>query len=279
MMERRIPRLLGLNAEPTAGLNWFLVALPFVLLVFVYFFASHARLSQNPEDKLLPSAGKMAQAVKQYVWTEDRSSGEYLMVGDTVSSLRRLVVGVGSAAVFGLFIGLNIGLFPGFRAFGNSFVKFLSIIPPLAILPILFIAFGVGEVGKVMLIFLGTVFLIARDVTLTVESIPREQIVKALTLGASGTQTAYRIILPQVMPRLVNTVRLSLGPAWLFLIASEAIASTDGLGYRIFLVRRYLAMDLIIPLVFWITFLGFFMDLVLRKFTEWKYSWYVQSNK
>jgi NitT/TauT family transport system permease protein len=201
------------------------------------------------------------------------------MVGDTVSSLRRLVVGVGSAAVFGLFIGLNIGLFPGFRAFGNSFVKFLSIIPPLAILPILFIAFGVGEVGKVMLIFLGTVFLIARDVTLTVESIPREQIVKALTLGASGTQTAYRIILPQVMPRLVNTVRLSLGPAWLFLIASEAIASTDGLGYRIFLVRRYLAMDLIIPLVFWITFLGFFMDLVLRKFTEWKYSWYVQSNK
>ena len=201
------------------------------------------------------------------------------MVRDTVSSLCRLLIGVGAAAIVGLLAGLNLGLFPGFRTLGNSFVKFLSIIPPLAILPILFIVFGVGEVGKVMLIFLGTVFLITRDITLTVGSIPREQTIKALTLGASGTQVAYQIILPQVMPRLINTVRLSLGPAWLFLIASEAIASTDGLGYRIFLVRRYLSMDLIIPLVFWITFLGFSMDLVLRKFVDWKYPWYVKADE
>jgi NitT/TauT family transport system permease protein len=59
----------------------------------------------------------------------------------------------------------------------------------------------------------------------------------------------YRVILPQVMPRLLDAVRISLGAAWLFLIAAEAIASTDGLGYRIFLVRRYLAMDVIIPYV------------------------------
>jgi NitT/TauT family transport system permease protein len=278
-MSRKISRLIGLHAEPTPALNWSLAAVPFIILVAAYFFASHMRLAENPEDKLLPSAGKMAQAVKQYVWMEDRSTGGHLMVKDTVSSLRRLTIGVGMAAVSGLFIGLNLGLFPGFRAFGGSFVKFLSIIPPLAILPILFISFGVGEVGKIMLIFLGTVFLIARDIALTVESIPREQTIKALTLGASGTQTAYEIILPQIMPRLLNTVRLSLGPAWLFLIASEAIASTDGLGYRIFLVRRYLSMDLIIPLVFWITFLGFVMDLFLRKFTEWKYSWYVKSTR
>ena len=62
-------------------------------------------------------------------------------------------------------------------------------------------------------------------------------------------QVVYRVILPQVMPRLLDAVRISLGAAWLFLIAAEAIASTDGLGYRIFLVRRYLAMDVIIPYV------------------------------
>ncbi len=113
--------------------------------------------------------------------------------------------------------------------------------------------------------------------TNSLEGLPREQIIKALTLGASGVQTAYEIILPQVMPKLINTMRLSLGPAWLFLIAAEAIASTDGLGYRIFLVRRYLSMDLIIPLVFWITFLGFSMDLALRKYVEWMHPWYVKS--
>jgi NitT/TauT family transport system permease protein len=84
----------------------------------------------------------------------------------------------------------------------------------------------------------------------------------------------YRIVLPQIIPRLIHTVRISLGPAWLFLIASEAISSTSDLGYRIFLVRRYLAMDIIIPYVLWITFLGFLMDLILSRFVEWRYPWY-----
>ena len=59
-------------------------------------------------------------------------------------------------------------------------------------------------------------------------------------------------------------MRLSMGSAWLFLIAAEAIASTEGLGYRIFLVRRYLAMDVILPYVVWITLLAVFADLALR---------------
>ena len=52
-------------------------------------------------------------------------------------------------------------------------------------------------------------------------------------------------------------MRLGLGPAWIFLISAEAIASTGGLGYRIFLVRRYLAMDVILPYVAWITLLAY----------------------
>ncbi len=61
------------------------------------------------------------------------------------------------------------------------------------------------------------------------------------------------MVLPQIWPRLIDSLRLTLGSAWLFLIAAEAIASTEGLGYRIFLVRRYLAMDVILPYVVWIT--------------------------
>ncbi|MEL7184302.1 MAG: ABC transporter permease subunit, partial [Pseudomonadota bacterium] len=73
-----------------------------------------------------------------------------------------------------------------------------------------------------------------------------------------------RVALPQVLPRLIQSIRLSLGPAWLFLIAAEAIASDLGLGYRIFLVRRFLAMDVILTYVLWITALAFLMDLFLR---------------
>ncbi len=64
-------------------------------------------------------------------------------------------------------------------------------------------------------------------------------IIKAETLGASVWQMVTRLVLPQVLPHLITSLRLSLVPAWIFLISAEAIASTSGLGYRIFLVRRY----------------------------------------
>ncbi|MFC1855197.1 ABC transporter permease [Thermodesulfobacteriota bacterium] len=275
----KIPRLFGLHAKPSPRLKRFLSILPFILLLGVYLIASHARLKENPSDKLLPSPLKMVKAVKRMAFTEDKRSGDYLMLKDTTSSLRRIGIGVSLAAVLGLLVGLHLGLLPGLRSTFLTFITFLSIIPPLSILPIIFITFGVGELAKVMLIFLGTVFLISRDLTIAVRAIPKEQITKALTLGASEFQVIYRIIMPQIIPRLIDTTRLSLGAAWLFLIASEAVASTDGLGYRIFLVRRYLAMDVIIPYVIWITFIGYTLDWILRKTISLKYSWYLESKE
>jgi ABC-type proline/glycine betaine transport system permease subunit len=139
----------------------------------------------------------------------------------------------------------------------RTFVAVLSMIPPLAILPILFIVFGLGELSKVVLIVIGITPFLIRDMSQRTVDIPRELIVKAETLGASSLVIALRVALPQIMPRLIQAVRLSLGPAWLFLIAAEAIASDLGLGYRIFLVRRYLAMDVILTYVIWITLLAF----------------------
>jgi NitT/TauT family transport system permease protein len=146
-------------------------------------------------------------------------------------------------------------------------------IPPLAILPILFIVAGLGELAKVLLIIIGVAPIIVRDLALRTAELPREQMIKAQTLGASSWQLIVRVVLPQMWPRLIDALRLSLGSAWLFLIASEAIASTEGLGYRIFLVRRYLAMDVILPYVAWITFLAFAMDALLRLVRAKAFPW------
>ncbi|MBU0500351.1 MAG: ABC transporter permease subunit [Gammaproteobacteria bacterium] len=231
--------------------------------------------SRRANDKLLPTPAQMVEAVDRMAFQQDRRTGSYPMARDTVSSLKRLLIGVTLAASAGLLLGLNMGLFPGMSATLNPFVTFLSMIPPLAILPILFISFGVDELAKVMLIFIGLFPLITRDIQLAVRKLPGEQITKALTLGASQLELAYRIVLPQILPRLIETVRLSLGAAWLFLIAAEAIAADDGLGYRIFLVRRYLAMDVILPYVLWITLLGYGMDLLLRYLLRWGFPWYI----
>jgi NitT/TauT family transport system permease protein len=270
----RLPTFFGVHATPPLWLARSLAIAPFVLLIVVYLTASHLRLAENPDDKILPAFEQMAAAVDRLAFTRDERSGELVMLQDTLSSLKRLALGIGLAALVGLLLGMNMALFPGMGITLIGVVTFISIIPPLAVLPILFITFGVDELAKVMLIFLGTFALITRDIYGTVKGMPQEQLTKALTLGASQLQLVYRVVLPQIVPRLIDTVRLSLGAGWLFLIASEAIASTDGLGYRIFLVRRYLAMDVIIPYVLWITLLGFTFDWSLRQIVRRRYRWY-----
>lgn len=272
-------QLFGIHARPRGAVRFLLIALPFVLVVVLYLIASHYRHIDNPGDKLLPTVTQMADSVGRMAFEADPRTGTYLMLQDTLASLLRLALGVLLAAAVGLWLGLNMGIFPGLRETSLSFITFVSMIPPLAILPILFIAFGVDELAKVMLIFIGLFPVLTRDVYLAVRRIPREQITKALTLGASHLSLTYGIVLPQILPRLVEALRLSLGAAWLFLIAAEAIAATEGLGYRIFLVRRYLAMDVILPYVLWITVLGYFIDLGLRQLLRKAFLWYVAGEK
>jgi NitT/TauT family transport system permease protein len=279
MVLARIPRIFGLHAQPRGATRGLLIALPFVLAIALYLFFSHQRHLENPGDKLLPAVSQMVDSVERMAFQQDSRSGSYLMLRDTLASLTRLAMGVSLAAIVGLWLGLNMGMFPGLREMSLSFVTFVSMIPPLAILPILFITFGIDELAKVMLIFIGLFPVLTRDVYLAVRRIPREQVTKALTLGASHLSLTYQIVLPQVLPRLVEALRLSLGAAWLFLIAAEAIASTEGLGYRIFLVRRYLAMDVILPYVLWITLLGYLVDLGLRQLLRKAFPWYVAGEK
>ena len=262
-----------INRQPGIVMKTLLIGLPFVLAFIAYSVASAIRLEANPSDKLLPSPSTIAATAERLFTEPDRRSEKVLLWYDTVASLTRLALGVGIAAALATIIGLLIGLLPHVRATLAGFVAVVSMIPPLAVLPILFIVFGLGEVSKVVLIVIGILPFLIRDLSQRVLEIPREMIVKAETLGASSLVIALRVALPQLLPRLIQAVRLSLGPAWLFLIAAEAIAAEQGLGYRIFLVRRFLAMDVILTYVIWITFLAFLMDAALRRLSRFLFPW------
>ncbi|MES2821632.1 MAG: ABC transporter permease [Pseudomonadota bacterium] len=263
-----------INRRPERAGRFILVLLPFALLLFAYLLGSAQRLTENPNDKLLPSASQMASAIDRLAFTEDKRSGSYLFWQDTAASLKRLALGLGIAALTGLCLGIAAGTLPLFSAPLSPLLTVLSMVPPLAILPILFIVFGLGELSKVMLIVIGIAPVLARDLEQRAREIPAELLIKAQTLGASTWTLILRVVLPQIMPRLLIALRLVLGSAWLFLIAAEAIASTDGLGYRIFLVRRYMAMDVILPYVAWITLLAWSMDMGLRQLTRLAFPWY-----
>ena len=252
------------NLRPKRGAAVALGALPFLLLLAAYIIGSSVRLAANPDDKLLPSGAALLETLRAYAFEEDGRSGSILFWVDTAASLGRLALALLISAVLGIGAGLWIGAVPYVRALAAPFVTAIAMIPPLAILPILFIVLGLGEVAKVTLIVIGVAPCLIRDLALRAGELPTEQLIKAQTLGASSWLLALRVILPQLWPRLIDALRLSLGSAWLFLIAAEAIASTEGLGYRIFLVRRYLAMDVILPYVLWITVLAFGTDWLLR---------------
>lgn len=261
------------NRRIRRGNGLLLGALPIALLLMVYIVAAAGRHATNPSDKVLPLPRQMAEAMAALLFRPDPLSGQLLFWADTLASLQRLGLGLGISTLSALLVGLVLGALPPVRATFGPLVTGIAVIPPIALLPILFIAFGLGETAKVALIVIGIAPFMIRDIAAHVAALPREQIVKAQTLGASSWQLMLRVALPQAMPRLIQAVRLSLGPAWVFLISAEAIASDVGLGYRIFLVRRYLSMDVILPYVAWIALLAVLMDLLLtrssRRFFPW----------
>jgi NitT/TauT family transport system permease protein len=262
-----------INQQPGRAGALMLSALPFILVVAAYLFYSNARLAENPGDKLLPAPATIAATIHRFAFEEDERSGEYLLWNDTGASLQRLLTALAISALIGVSLGVAIGVLPYVRVTLAPFVAAVSLIPPLAILPILFIVVGLGELAKITLIIIGVAPIIVRDLAMRTAELPGEQIIKAQTLGASTWQLVLRVVLPQMWPRLIDALRLTLGSAWLFLIAAEAIASTEGLGYRIFLVRRYLAMDVILPYVAWITLLAFTMDWLLRLLRTKGFAW------
>lgn len=266
-----------INIAPDRHLSMFLALLPFLLLLLIYVVGSEIRLAENPSDKLLPGLGKLSDAFSRMAFEPDKRTGHYLLWSDTLASLKRLGWGMLTATAIGALGGVTIGLIPFVRAGFSPLIAVVSMTPPLALLPILFIVFGLGELSKVALIVIGVAPFLVRDVALRVQELPDEQLIKAQTLGASSWQLALRVVLPQTWPRLIDSVRLSLGPAWLFLIAAEAVASQNGLGYRIFLLRRYLAMDAILPYVAWITLLAFVVDFALKQMQIRMFPWFAIS--
>ena len=251
-----------------------LAALPFAATVIVYAVASHYRRLDNPADKLLPSLEQMGSTFWRMAFIPNRRTGDLLLWVDTFDSLWRLGLGVGLATLFALLVGVLIGFLPYVRAMLAPYISAISLIPPITILPILFIIVGLGEASKIMLVALGTAPVMTRSMAQAVMDIPKELVIKAQTLGANTWQMMLRLILPQVLPRLITAIRLGLVPGWIFLISAEAIASTSGLGYRIFLVRRFLAMDVILPYVLWITLLAYILDRLLLMLSRRGFPWY-----
>ncbi|HEX9654983.1 MAG TPA: ABC transporter permease subunit, partial [bacterium] len=213
----------------------------FAALFVGYALVAHVRHKENPQDKLVPTISQMVDGFKRAAFEPDKRTNEYRLLVDTAASTKRFLVSLFILSLVGVLLGLHMGSMPYFERLFYRFVLFFDKTPALALLPILFIIFGLGEVSKIALIVIGVTPTIVLDTYLRARSVPREQVVKALTLGASDFEVVYKVVLPRIFPKVLDTIRLNFKAIVLFLIAGEALAAVAGLGYRIFLVRRYVA--------------------------------------
>ena len=226
-----------------------LALLPFVLLLLAYVIGSEMRLAENPNDKLLPSFADHGRGDLRLCLPARPAHRQLSAVVRHGGEPDRLLIGLAISTVDRAGLGIVIGLLPDRGRTFAPFVAVLSMVPPLALLPILFIVMGLGEASKIALIVIGTTLKLIRDLALA----------RRATCRASRSSRRRRSAPPPgrspargaaADPAAAHRcLRLQIGPAWLFLIAAEAIAADTGLGYRIFLVRRYLSMDVIFPYV------------------------------
>jgi NitT/TauT family transport system permease protein len=266
-------------------LSWVL----FISGIALYFYVSHGRHRDNPEDRVMPTIAQMARgmynAALQPAEDEEaqppggtvvqRFLGSMLWE-DTKATSRRFIFSM-LLLVPAVLLGLHMGLFPYVGAFWLRFILFFDKIVALSLLPILFIAFGIDELSKVMLIVIGVAPTIVLDTFNLTRGVPGEQVVKAFTLGAGDFDVAYLVVLKQIMPRVLNSIRLNLKAVMLFLFAGEMIASTNGLAYRIALLRRHMGMDVIIPYVLWVALLLFLVDWGMRVANRKLHPWFRES--
>jgi NitT/TauT family transport system permease protein len=275
-----------INARPSRTTTFVLSWVLFAVGIGLYLYTAAARHRENPEDRVTPTIGQMVRGMSgaatsgaadddaptQPASLVQRFSTSMLWK-DTIATGRRFFYSL--ALLFpAVLLGLHMGLFPHVGAFFLRFVLFFDKIIALSLLPILFIAFGIDELSKIMLIVIGVTPTIILDTFNLARAVPGEQVVKAFTLGASDFDVAYRVVLKQIWPRVLNSIRLNLKAVMLFLFAGEMIASTDGLAYRIALLRRHMGMDVIIPYVLWVALLLFLVDLTMRVVNRKLHPWF-----
>jgi NitT/TauT family transport system permease protein len=255
---------------PAWVLSWFL----FAAGIAVYFYAAEQRHRENPDDRVMPTITQMVRAFQDAAAKPaDGEEQRSMLFTDTIATGRRFLISV--ALLFpAVLLGLHMAMFPYLGAFFLRFFQFFDKIVALSLLPILFIAFGIDELSKIMLIVIGVAPTIILDTVNLAKSVPREQIVKGFTLGAGDFAITYRIVLKQIFPRVLNSIRLNLKAVMLFLFAGEMIASTDGLAYRIALLRRHMGMDTILPYVLWVALLLFAVDLGMSKLNKKLHPWF-----
>jgi taurine transport system permease protein len=178
------------------------------------------------------------------------------------------------ATVVGVPLGLAMGMSRVARGIFDPPIEFYRPIPPLAYLPLMIIWFGIGELSKVLLIFLSILAPLALGTRSGVRSAAIEQIHAAYSMGASRWQVLMHVIFPAAMPEILTSMRIGIGFGWTTLVAAEMVAATHGLGYMVLTASQFLQTATVIMGIVIIAAIAYAFDMLMRwlerRLVPWK---------
>jgi NitT/TauT family transport system permease protein len=183
---------------------------------------------------------------------------------DILVSCARVAGGFLLAAIIGVPIGWAMGTFYSMESLFAPIVGTVRYMPVTAFVPLIVIWVGLGEVSKVIIIFLGVVLYNAMMVADAVKFIPNEMINVAYTLGANRLDVLFKVILPATFPSVLDTLRVNISGAWNFLVIAELIAAQSGLGFRILQAQRFLQTEKVLFCIAIIGLIGLLIDYGLK---------------
>ena len=188
-------------------------------------------------------------------------------------SLFRVVVGFLLGALVGIPLGYAMGLNGWFRGWFDPIVEFMRPVPPLALIPLVIIWAGIGEVGKVILLFLAALWIMAIAARAGVSGVKISKVHAAYSLGASKWQIMRYVIMPNSLPEIFTGARVAMGVCWGTVVAAELVAAEKGAGMMIMVASKFQNTDIVIMGIILIGVIGFGIDILMRRAEKWLVPW------
>jgi len=188
-------------------------------------------------------------------------------------SLFRVIVGFLCGALIGIPLGYAMGLSDWFRGWFDPIVEFMRPVPPLALIPLVIIWAGIGESGKIILLFLAALWIMAISARAGVSGVAISKVHAAYSLGASKWQILRHVIVPNSLPEIFTGARVAMGVCWGTVVAAELVAAEKGAGMMIMVASRFQLTDIVLMGIILIGVIGFSIDILMRKAEDWLVPW------
>jgi taurine transport system permease protein len=188
-------------------------------------------------------------------------------------SLFRVVVGFALGALVGIPLGYAMGLSNWFRGWFDPIVEFMRPVPPLALIPLVIIWAGIGEQGKIILLFLAALWIMAIAGRSGASGVQISKVHAAYSLGASKLQILRHVIVPNSLPEIFTGARVAMGVCWGTVVAAELVAAEKGIGKMIVTASKFQDTDIVIMGIILIGIIGFGIDILMRKAENYLVPW------